>query len=90
MEETAVIATLPNLEIRVVRRDMPEEGAEMIGVQIKATPSFDAIAGDFRRSLPPFFLGAAPLQIWAAAAVEIWRPWLEANPFAPKLGRRTV
>lgn len=97
MEETAVIASLPNLEIRVVRRDLPEEGAEAIGVQIKATPSFDAVAADFRRALAPSFSAApfppsalwsvGPLQFWAAAA-RMWRPWLAVNPFlTPILAR---
>lgn len=94
MEETAVIANLPNLEIRVVRRDLPEEGAEVIGVQIKATPSFDAAAADFRRALTPSFVAAqfspsalwsvGPLQFWAVAA-QMWRPWLAANPFLPPI-----
>lgn len=92
MEETTVIANLPNLEIRVIRRDLPEEGAEVVGVQIKATPSFDAVAADFRRVLAPSFAagqfspsalwGIGPLQFWAAAA-QMWRPWLAANPFLP-------
>ncbi|HRJ59912.1 MAG TPA: hypothetical protein PKZ97_14305 [Azospirillaceae bacterium] len=94
MEETAVIANLPNLEIRVVRRDLPEEGAEVIGVQIKATPSFDAVAADIRRALAPAMASSAflspqafwsvgPLHFWAAAA-QMWGPWLAANPFLPR------
>jgi hypothetical protein len=94
MEETAVIANLPNLEIRVVRRDMPEEGAEMVGVQIKATPSFDAVAADFRRALGPGYApsalwGVGPLQFWAAAA-RMWRPWLAVNPFSPRPGAKAA
>lgn len=95
MEETAVIANLPNLEIRIIRRDLPEEGAEVIGVQIKATPSFDAVAADIRRALAPAmapsaflspqaFWSVGPLQFWAAAA-QMWRPWLTVNPFLPPI-----
>lgn len=75
MEETAVIAHLPNLEVRVVRRALPEEGAEIIGVQLKATPSFDAVAGSLRDALPgaPWLL---PWQLWALATQQIWGAWL--------------
>lgn len=100
MEETAVIANLPNLEIRVVRRELPEEGAEVIGVQLKATPSFDAVAADFRRALAPAMASSAflspqafwsvgPLQFWAAAA-QMWRPWLAANPFLPRVAAKAA
>lgn len=88
MEETTVIASLPNLEIRVVRRELPEEGAEMVGIQIKATPSFDAVADGVRRSLMapspwPLSPWLAPLQFWTTAAERMWRPWLAlAGPLA--------
>ncbi|MBP2299325.1 hypothetical protein [Azospirillum picis] len=44
-DETTLTARLPNLEISIHHRDSPEDGAELVAIQIRATPSFDAVAG---------------------------------------------
>ncbi|CAO3431404.1 hypothetical protein [Azospirillum endophyticum] len=44
-EETTLTAHLPNLEIQLRHREAGEDGAEVIAIQIRATPSFDAAAG---------------------------------------------
>lgn len=75
MEQTAVIANLPNLEIRVVHRDVPEEGAEIIGIQLKATPSFEALANDLAASMAPL-PWLLPLQVWMEMVGRTWSPWL--------------
>ncbi|WP_372394463.1 hypothetical protein ABMY26_05420 [Azospirillum sp. HJ39] len=43
-DETIVTAHLPNLEIRIRHREAGEDGAEVIAIQFRATPSFDAVA----------------------------------------------
>ena len=43
-EDTRAVARLPNLEIEIRHRHDPEEGAEVLAVTLKATPSFDAAA----------------------------------------------
>lgn len=81
MEQTAVIANLPNLEIRVIHRDLPHEGAEAIAIQLKAKPSFEALANSMAVNMPPL-PWMMPLQMWAALAGKAWEPWL-ALAFAP-------
>ena len=64
-EDTRAVARLPNLEIEIRHRHDPEEGAEVLAVTLKATPSFDAAAawlGPLR-----FLETAAALNPWLAA-----------------------
>lgn len=44
-DETILTAHLPNLEIQIRHREAGEDGAEVIAIQLRATPSFDAVAG---------------------------------------------
>lgn len=90
MEETAVIANLPNLEIKVAHRVDPEDGAEIVAVQIKAFPSFDKVAEAMARDLHPLLAGGlfpavplGPAGRGAAAAHPammmrtMMTPWME-------------
>ncbi|PWC37449.1 hypothetical protein [Azospirillum sp. TSO35-2] len=57
-DETTLTASLPNLEIQIIHRDCPEENAEVIAIQFRATPSFDAMRGLLAPSLmTPLLLG---------------------------------
>lgn len=83
MDETRITATLPNLQVQLAHRR--EEGAEVIGVQFRATPSFDAVEA----------MWLAPMQMWTQMAVAMWRPWLSliggpaaASICAPQITRR--
>lgn len=53
MEETKLTAALPNLEIQIVHRENPEDGTEIVAVQLKATPSFQALRGTMVPTLLP-------------------------------------
>ncbi|KAF1853478.1 hypothetical protein Lal_00013840 [Lupinus albus] len=44
-DETILTAHLPNLEIQIRHREAGEDEAEVIAIQLRATPSFDAVAG---------------------------------------------
>lgn len=44
-DETILTAHLPNLEIQIRHREAGEDGAEVVAIQLRATPSFDAVAG---------------------------------------------
>ncbi|MCW2243401.1 hypothetical protein [Azospirillum canadense] len=83
MEETKLTAALPNMDIQILHREDPERGAEIIALQITATPSFDAALGLFGPALlgqmmrnpgvnpmmanPMMALWAAPMQAWTQA-----------------------
>lgn len=45
MEETKLTAALPNLDVQILHRDEPEQGAETVTIRIRATPTFKAAAG---------------------------------------------
>ncbi len=93
MDETRMTVALPNLDIQIIHRDSPEENAEIIAVQFRATPSFDAIRGMMGPALltaanpmaanPMVALWLAPLQVWSGLVRQAWAPWL--NVFAPRL-----
>jgi hypothetical protein len=90
MDETRMTADLPNLDVEIVHRALPEERAEVMTISLKATPSFDAVS---RHMAGPLALAAFnPVLAWAAMAQAAWAPLLGAmaawTPAAPPLARR--
>lgn len=63
MDETKLTAALPNLDIQILHRALPDDGAEAISITVKATPSFDAVAAQFLPSLMGAALGPLPLAL---------------------------
>ncbi len=97
MDETKITAKLPNLDVEITRRELPEHDAESITLRMTAVPSFEAFAGYLRAQgshpLSPF--GAAWMMnpwadlmaSWSRLAQVAWMPWLE--PTLPRVtGRR--
>ncbi|WP_181449472.1 hypothetical protein [Azospirillum thermophilum] len=83
MEETKLTAALPNLDIQILHRE--EENAEIIAVQFKATPSFEAVRGLLGPAAPGLAgLWLAPMQMWAGMVQQAWGP-LMAPMMAPWL-----
>lgn len=78
MDETTLTAALPNLDVQIVHRALPEENAEVISITLKATPGFDAAVGMLAPSLPLLALWAAPMQAWTGMVQRAWAPWLNA------------
>ena len=78
MDETKLTAALPDLRIEILRRDLPEEGAEALTIEIKATPSLDAVSGALLRGLAaPMALGwMNPMAAWAQMMRAAWMPLL--------------
>lgn len=80
MTETKLNAALPNLDVEIVHRRLPEHNAEAMTIHLRATPSFEATAG----LLPPLlaaqmsaFPVAQPMVFWARCMETLWRPWLQ-------------
>ncbi len=88
MEETRMTAALPNLDVEIVHRDLPEEGAEMISISLKATPGFAAVADGFGPLLPGMALWLGPMQAWASLAQRAWAPWLSVMGAVPRIGAK--
>jgi hypothetical protein len=78
MPEASITAHLPTIDIELMRRLVPEQNAELITVQIRATPSFEAMERWLAQS-SAFPLGA-PLQWWTDIVRAAWQPWLALNP----------
>ncbi len=98
MEETKLTAALPNLDIQILHREDPERGAEVIALQITATPSFDAVRGLFGPALmnPMLMMNPAlnpaanplannPLMAFWAAPMQVWVGMMQ-QAWAPWLG----
>jgi hypothetical protein len=80
MTETKLSAALPTLDVEIVHRQFPDERAEAITINLKATPSFEAAAG----LLPPLLAAqigsmpfAQPMLFWARCYQAMWQPWLQ-------------
>lgn len=103
MEETKLTAALPNLEIQIVHRENPEDGTEIVAVQLKATPSFQALRGTMAPALLPGFAhsgsgsGIGMTGLWLApmqASLQIWSGLMQQawapwlNAFRPQIPPR--
>ena len=64
MTETRAVAKLPNVDIEILHRQAPEEGAEYLSITLRGTPDLATAA----RLLDPF-------QLMRGGAV-VWNPWL--------------
>jgi hypothetical protein len=97
MDETRAIAHLPNLDIEIVHRQLPDQGAEQLQISLRAQPSFEAFGRWFEASGPASaWLALNPLLAWQQAALAFWAPWLSAaartlpgaTPHAQERGER--
>jgi hypothetical protein len=71
IDSTTATAHLPGLDIEIVHRQSPDGLAEMVSINLKAVPSFEA----FARSMNMF----NPFAFWAEAMRLAWLPWVEAT-----------
>ncbi|NYZ17604.1 hypothetical protein HL658_34100 [Azospirillum sp. RWY-5-1] len=85
MDETRITAALPNLDVQFIHRDEP--GAEIVAIQLRATPNFEALRGQFAPMMPMAALWLAPMQAWTSMVQQAWAPWLAAMGAAPRIGR---
>ncbi len=77
MEDTKITANLPNLQIEILRRELPEEDAEAMTIHLRAAPSFEAVA----RAMMPALSAATmmnPMAAWMRAVEIAWQPWFQA------------
>ncbi|HET6522753.1 MAG TPA: hypothetical protein VFG47_23455 [Geminicoccaceae bacterium] len=79
MDETTARAELPNLDIEIRHRRLPEEHAEYLSISLRATPSFGAVARHLEARNPMLAWAAVtPLAPWAQLVRAAWAPWLAA------------
>lgn len=96
MEETTLTAALPNLDVRIVHRASPEDGAEAVSITLTATPDFETVGRMLAPGLPMLTPGLpmlalwmAPMQAWAGVMQRAWAPWLEAVTAGARLPGRS-
>jgi hypothetical protein len=68
IEATKASARLPGLDIDVIHRQSPSGEWEQMSINIRATPSFEALGRSFE--------AADPFTLWVQAARLMWMPWL--------------
>jgi hypothetical protein len=77
MDETRATAHLPNLDIEILYRQLPNEGAEQLQISLRAQPSFETFGRWFEGAGPASaWLALNPLLAWQQAALAFWAPWL--------------
>ena len=86
MDDTKITANLPNLQVEILRRELPEEKAEAMTIHLRAAPSFDAVAMAMLPALSAASM-MSPMAVWMRAAEIAWRPWLRAMGY-PALPKR--
>ena len=66
--EAKASAHLPGLDIDIIQRQSPNGDWEQVSINLRATPSFEAVGRLFE--IPD------PLTAWMQAARLMWMPWL--------------
>jgi hypothetical protein len=86
MDETKLTARLPNLEVEIIRREDPAQNAEMLTLNFRAVPSFDAFSRYLLGAAPEAapLTDAGPFGAWIALWQQAWAPWLEAIKAIPE------
>jgi hypothetical protein len=64
-------ARLPSLDIDIIHRQSPNGDWEQMSINLRATPSFEA--------LERLFDAGDPFTLWVQAARLMWMPWLLAG-----------
>src|SRR6185369_7980642 len=88
IDATRASARLPGLDIDIIHRQSPNGDWEQMSINLRATPSFDALGS--------LFEAANPFTFWVHATRFMWMPWLltaqtmmlPAGPAANTPGRR--
>jgi hypothetical protein len=76
MDATTASVHLPGLDIDILHQQSPNGDWEQVSINLRATPSFEALGR--------FFEMPDPFTFWAQAARLMWMPWLlTAQPMAP-------
>lgn len=88
-DETRVTASLPGLDVEVVFRDLPGQGAETLSLTMRATPGFEAASRLLLSPVLPLALAGMAFQAWAGTARLAWAPWLGAFPSSGR-GNRLI
>jgi hypothetical protein len=70
IDTTKASAHLAGLDIDIVHRQSSNGDWEQLSINLRATPSFDALGRSFEI--------ADPFALWAQAARLMWMPWLLA------------
>jgi hypothetical protein len=75
MEETRITSSVANLDVEIVRKDYPEDNAEVMTIRLQASPSFEAVG---RSLMAPFAspLLFGPFAVWARMMQAAWTPML--------------
>ena len=68
IEATRASARLPGLDIDIIHRQSPNGDWEQVSINLRATPSFEALGRSFEV--------ADPFTLWVQAARLMWMPWL--------------
>ena len=80
IEATKASAHLPGLDIDIIHRQSSNGDWEQVSINLRATPSFEALGRSFEI--------ADPFALWAQAARLMWMPWLlTAQAIGPPDGR---
>jgi hypothetical protein len=68
IDVTKASAHLPGLDIDIIHRQSPNGDWEQVSVNLRATPSFEALGRVFEP--------ADPFTLWMQAIRLMWMPWL--------------
>ena len=81
MTETRAVAHLPNLDIEILHRRLPDEYAEQFAISLRARPWFEAFARFYGTSMPLWpWVALNPMLAWPAMLRAMWSPWLAVPP----------
>ena len=68
IDATRASIRLPGLDVDIIHRQSPNGDWEQMSIDLRATPSFDALGS--------LFEAANPFAFWVHATRFVWTPWL--------------
>lgn len=86
MEETRITSSVANLDVEIVRKDYPEDNAEVMTIRLTASPSFEAVSRSLVAPLAATMM-FNPLTAWAQMMRAAWAPMLSAMAPRPQVAR---
>lgn len=87
MEETRITASVAKLDVEIVRKDYPEDNAEVMTIRLTASPSFEAVSRSLVAPLTTAMM-FNPLTAWAQMMRAAWAPMLSAMAPAMRVAPR--
>lgn len=85
-EGTRMTASLPRLDVEIVHRELPDEKAEVVTIEMRATPSFDTAVTAMAPQALSALMQFNPMLVWMNTAASAWTSLLGSATSFTQIG----